>query len=198
MASATEPRGNDPGPQDGRAGPPPLVPPIDLPVEGTTARDEPVRLRALVDGEERPDASSPWDDWGIFDLPPGSDPEHGRAMVEVAGPTGWQPVGDLSWHGVLYGPNLASRGVSIGIALRADARGRGIGAVAQGLLAAALHRAGVHRVEASTDVANTAEQRALERAGFHREGVLRGAQVRADGRHDLVLYACLPGEATAR
>jgi RimJ/RimL family protein N-acetyltransferase len=152
-------------------------------------------VRHLVDGEVRPEARSRWDDWGTFDLPPGSDPEHGRAMVEVRLGTGaWQPVGDLSWHGVLYGPNLASRAVSIGIALHADARGRGIGPVAQALLADVLHRVGVHRVEASTDTANLPEQRALERAGFRREGVLRGAQVRSDGRHDLVLYACLPGE----
>ena len=58
----------------------------------------------------------------------------------------------------------------------------------------ALHAGGVHRVQASTDVANIAEQRSLERAGFVREGVARGSQVRADGRHDLVLYSCLPGE----
>jgi RimJ/RimL family protein N-acetyltransferase len=174
----------------------PLVPPVALPVEAPTTLGERVRLRRLADGEARPDAGSRWDDWGTFDLPPGADHEHGRAMVEVRLAEGtWQPVGDLSWHGELYGPNLASRAVSIGIALHAGARGRGIGPVAQALLAAALHRAGVHRVEASTDVENLAEQRALERAGFRREGVLRGAQVRADGRHDLVLYSCLPGEA---
>jgi RimJ/RimL family protein N-acetyltransferase len=167
---------------------------VALPVEAATARGERIRLRAMVEGEPRPDARSRWDDWGTFDLPPGADPEHSRAMVEAQRPEGWQPVGDLSWHGVLYGPNVASRAVSIGIALHADARGRGIGATAQALLAEALHRAGVHRVEASTDVENVPEQRALERAGFRREAVLRGAQVRSDGRHDLVLYACLPEE----
>jgi len=32
--------------------------------------------------------------------------------------------------------------------------------------------------------------RALEKAGFTREGVLRGAQFRADGRHhDLVMFS---------
>lgn len=31
-----------------------------------------------------------------------------------------------------------------------------------------------HRLEASTEVHNIAEQRALERAGFTREGLLRG------------------------
>ena len=36
--------------------------------------------------------------------------------------------------------------------------------------------------------------RALERAGYHREGVLRGAQWRAGAWHDLVLYARLRGD----
>lgn len=45
-------------------------------------------------------------------------------------------------------------------------------------------RFSVHRVEAGTDVDNIAEQRALQRAGFRREGVARGAQWRAGGWHD--------------
>ena len=48
-----------------------------------------------------------------------------------------------------------------------------------------------HRVEASTDVENVAEQRALERAGFVREGILRGAQFRDGTWHDLVLFSLL-------
>jgi RimJ/RimL family protein N-acetyltransferase len=43
-------------------------------------------------------------------------------------------------------------------------------------------------------VTNAAEQRALERAGFTREGVLRHAQFREGGFHDLVLYSKLRGE----
>jgi RimJ/RimL family protein N-acetyltransferase len=53
----------------------------------------------------------------------------------------------------------------------------------------------VHRVQASTDVLNVAEQRALERAGFQREGVLRGAQWRRGAFHDLVSYARLRTDA---
>ena len=76
---------------------------------------------------------------------------------------------------------------------RPEARGRGIGTAAQRLLAEHLFATtSVHRVEAGTDVTNVAEQRALEKAGFTREGVLRGAQYRADGsHHDLVSYAVL-------
>lgn len=178
----------------------PHLPELALPAQGATPRGEAVRIRALEPGEQRVDTPSEYEDWGPFDVT-WDDAMHGRAMVEVAatpdpdGQPAWQPVGDLSWHAEFHGPTLASRAVSIGISLAPDARGRGIGTLAQALLAAALHAAGVRRVQASTDVANTAEQRALERAGFVREGVARQAQGRADGQHDLVLYACLPGEA---
>ena len=93
------------------------------------------------------------------------------------------PVGDLSWHAEGYGGNAGSVACNIGIDLVAEARGRGIGPVAQRLLAEHLFATTtVYRVEASTDVTNIAEQRALEKAGFTREGILRGAQYR--GRRD--------------
>ncbi len=103
------------------------------------------------------------------------------------------PVGDLSWHPEGYGANAGSVAINIGISLIPEARGRGIGTVAQRLLAEHLFATtSVHRVEASTDVTNVAEQRALEKAGFTREGILRGAQYRADGvHHDLVSYSIL-------
>ncbi len=175
----------------------PPLPQITLPVRAHTPAGDLVGIRRLVAGEARPDSSSEYDDWGVYDIHFEED-WHDRAMVEIRPRGGadepWVPVGDMSWHSELHGPNLGSRAISIGVSLHADVRGRGIGTVAQSLLAAALHRGGIHRVQASTDVANVAEQRALERAGFVREGVARGAQVRADGRHDLVLYSCLPGE----
>ena len=49
----------------------------------------------------------------------------------------------------------------------------------------------VHRIEATTDVDNVVEQRALVGAGFVREGVLRGAQWRRGAWHDLVSYSRL-------
>ena len=51
-----------------------------------------------------------------------------------------------------------------------------------------------NRVEAQTDIDNIAEQRALEKAGFIREGVLRGTQFRAGAYHDLVSYSVLRAE----
>jgi len=101
-------------------------------------------------------------------------------------------VGTMSWHDTWYGPTAGSQAWNIGIGLAPTARGRGVGSLAQRLLAEHLFTSTfVTRVEASTDVLNIAEQRALERAGFTREGILRQAQQREDGWHDLVSYSIL-------
>jgi RimJ/RimL family protein N-acetyltransferase len=107
-----------------------------------------------------------------------------------------RPVGSVSWHEVRYGPNPESAAWNIGIDLVPEARGQGMGSEAQRLLARHLFATtAVNRVEASTDVENTAEQRALARAGFTREGVLRGAQFRASRWHDIVVWSVLRSEA---
>jgi RimJ/RimL family protein N-acetyltransferase len=49
----------------------------------------------------------------------------------------------------------------------------------------------VHRIEADTEVDNIAEQRALEKAGFTREGVMRGAGWRDGEYRDGVTYSIL-------
>lgn len=58
-----------------------------------------------------------------------------------------------------------------------------------------------NRLEAGTDVENIGEQRALEKAGFIREGIRRGSLFR-DGRwRDMVIYGRLrddPGLAADR
>ncbi len=80
----------------------------------------------------------------------------------------------------------------IGIWLRTAYRRAGLGYQAQAELALLFFRhTTAHRVEASTDVENVAEQRALEHAGFQREGILRGAQWRDGVYHDCYLYARL-------
>lgn len=105
---------------------------------------------------------------------------------------GDEPIGFVSWHRTRHGPNAGSRAWNIGINLVPGARGHGFGVEAQRLLAEHLFdTTAVDRVEASTDVDNLAEQRALEKAGFTREGVLRGAQYRAGARHDVCLYSLL-------
>jgi RimJ/RimL family protein N-acetyltransferase len=101
-------------------------------------------------------------------------------------------IGTVGWHLVHYGPGSQSQAWNFGIELRPEARGQGLGSEAQRLLAQFLFATyDLNRVEASTDVENVPEQRALEKAGFVREGIQRGAQYRAGGYHDLVTYSRL-------
>jgi RimJ/RimL family protein N-acetyltransferase len=105
---------------------------------------------------------------------------------------GNEPIGFVSWHGVRHGPNRGSRAWNVGINLVPEGRYQGFGVEAQRLLAEHLFEStDVDRVEATTDVDNIPEQRALEKAGFTREGILRRAQERAGTRHDVYLYSIL-------
>jgi aminoglycoside 6'-N-acetyltransferase len=105
---------------------------------------------------------------------------------------GDEVIGDVEWRKQPYGPPGAGYALNIGIRLLPAYRGRGHGTDAQRLLAEYLFATyPIQRVEASTDVENIAEQRALEKAGFTREGVLRAAQWRAGQWHDLVVYSRL-------
>ena len=147
----------------------------------------------------RADPQTEYEMWG--EPPPGfegaeSIPEpHGLAELLVT--DGHDvPIGTVGWHQVLYGPNVASIALDIGIAIRPEFRGHGHGARAQRMVTEYLFRTfPVHRVQASTDVTNIAEQKSLERAGFVREGVIRGAQWRLGAWHDLISYARLRDDA---
>ncbi|MDN3026065.1 GNAT family protein [Streptomyces sp. S.PB5] len=104
-------------------------------------------------------------------------------------------LGEVQWRQVLQGP--ASPCWNIGIALLTAERGKGYGARAQRLLAEYLFaHTQVNRVEASTEAVNTAEQKALERAGFTREGTIRGACFRGGAWRDMVMYSVLRAEIT--
>ncbi len=82
---------------------------------------------------------------------------HGHRRVELARHT--PPAGSLD----------------VGILLVPEHRGRGVGTEAQRLLADYLFSTtAANRLEATTEVDNVAEQRALEKAGFTKEGLLRG------------------------
>jgi RimJ/RimL family protein N-acetyltransferase len=101
-------------------------------------------------------------------------------------------LGMVSWHAVSYGGGVGCAAWNIGIELVPAARGRGAGTTAQRLLVEHLFATTeLDRVEAGTDAANLAEQRALAKAGFQREGVLRGAQLRGGTRRDMVVYGIL-------
>lgn len=144
-----------------------------------------------IDGETpRPKSHSEYEDWGEFD-PRAADMDLERWLVLLDEDGVQTPIGDMSAHAIYYGPTPGSRTLNIGISLVEEYRGKGFGAVAQRLLAEALHARGVVRVEAQTDVTNVPEQRALERAGFVLEGVLRQAQGRADGLHDIQVWSHL-------
>jgi RimJ/RimL family protein N-acetyltransferase len=106
-------------------------------------------------------------------------------------------AGSVSWFTVQHGPSAACTALNIGISLLPGLRGHGYGSAAQRALAEYLFATTLaERIEAETDVDNLAEQRALERAGFTREGVLRHTQFRAGRWRDNVIYSVLRAEVS--
>jgi RimJ/RimL family protein N-acetyltransferase len=102
-------------------------------------------------------------------------------------------VGQVSWRKVTTGPTAFGWAIAVGLA--PDFRGRGYGSEAQRLLARYLFaHTQVNRIEATTEITNVAEQRALEKAGFTREGILRGTTFRQGRWHDHVIYSVLRDE----
>jgi RimJ/RimL family protein N-acetyltransferase len=100
-------------------------------------------------------------------------------------------IGIASWKAIGRG---GSPGVclEIGLALLPQYRGQGLGTAAQRQLVDHLFRfTTVHRLEAGTDAENLAEQKALERIGFTREGVLREVAFRDGSWRDTLIYGLL-------
>ena len=173
---------------------------------GVTVEGNGVRLRDvglddadLLDSWSTAEVMGAFNDFGIPHAPmdrdvlargPLRDERNGLLIIERL--ADGRPIGTVSWRLERYGPNEESGAWNIGIALIPAARGHGHGTEAQRLVAGYLFETTpLHRVEASTDVENLAEQRSLEKAGFTREAVLRGVQYRAGAWHDLVNYARL-------
>ena len=74
-----------------------------------------------------------------------------------------------------------------------QARGRGIAARALRLAAIwGLQTLGLERVFAEAAADNQASIRAIEKAGFHREGTLRAHCKTHGRRHDCVMFSLLP------
>ena len=146
----------------------------------------------MIARRRRAGADEPFNWFGYRDWEKPRIAENAGTLIVVADDV---VAGDVGWRPVDYGMPPWSTAFDIGISLALEHRGRGIGGVAQRLLAEYLFdHTTANRVEATTDVANVAEQRALEKAGFTREGVARGAQWRGGAWHDLVTYAVLRGE----
>ena len=96
-------------------------------------------------------------------------------------------AGGVTWRRI-----GASGNHEVGIALFPEHRGRGIGTAAQRLLVDYLFSTTTaNRLQAGTEVDNVAEQRALERVGFRREGVQRGLYFRSGRWRDSVMYGLL-------
>lgn len=87
------------------------------------------------------------------------------------------------------------RRAMVGTWLGRAAWGTGVNAEAKGLV---FHLAfavlGLERVGAYSEVRHGRSQRALEKVGFTREGVLRAWHRHADGPHDVVVFGLLRGE----
>jgi RimJ/RimL family protein N-acetyltransferase len=105
-------------------------------------------------------------------------------QVQARRPAGALPPGVFDLGIVIYG--------------RAD-RGRGYGAQTVRLITGhAFGELGAHRVQLTTEVSNAAMKGAAERAGFTREGVLRGFMPAEDGRRDYALYGITREDWTER
>ena len=114
--------------------------------------------------------------------------EDGRLMVEV--PQDGVAAGFVNWRPGQFG--AAGRHWEIGIALLPEWRGRGIGWLAQAMLCDYLFaHTTAQRIQAGTHPENIAEQKALTRAGFQLEGVVRACEFRAGQWRDGYLYSRL-------
>ena len=103
-------------------------------------------------------------------------------------------AGIVGWGSIKTGgPDLGC--LEIGALLFPEHRGQGLGTAAQRLLVEYLFATTLaNRLQAITNVENLAEQKALERVGFRREGVMRGLAFDGGRWHDGVLYARLRGD----
>jgi RimJ/RimL family protein N-acetyltransferase len=100
-------------------------------------------------------------------------------------------AGIVAWRSIETGGPKAGC-LEIGALLFPEHRGQGRGTAAQRLLAEYLFATTLaNRLQAITNVENLSEQKALERAGFRREGIMRGLAFDGGRWHDGVLYARL-------
>jgi RimJ/RimL family protein N-acetyltransferase len=120
--------------------------------------------------------------------------EEGRASGEglhlaVIAASDGAPLGSVGLQRVAWDQ---LRG-EIGYWIARSGRGRGAAPSAVRLLAAYVFDvAGLRRIEVIPYLDNPASQRVAEKAGCHREGVLRSYFLARGERHDCVMYSLLP------
>ncbi|MBT2364978.1 GNAT family N-acetyltransferase [Streptomyces sp. ISL-10] len=156
-----------------------------------TEDDLPVLKRFLTD----PEATGPfqwlgWSDpgrWRRRWTQDGLLSDEGGQLMVMAGA---DLLGFVAWRKVVTA--RSSYHWNIGAQLLPEGRGRGVGTRAQRLLTRYLFaHTPVVRLEADTETENIAEQRALEKCGFTREGVLRSTVFRNGQWRDVVRYSVL-------
>jgi [ribosomal protein S5]-alanine N-acetyltransferase len=108
---------------------------------------------------------------------------------EKDGPIGVTGLSELS---------VRDRRATVGTWFGRDWWGTGVNAESKALIAAlAFDRLGMERLTALANVRHGRSQAALERAGFRREGVLRGYHRHGDAVHDVVIFRLLRAEFDA-
>lgn len=156
------------------------------------ASNSDIALAELLDGEKATvDACCET----TFDEDPDDRPllvEVPEWRVAILAVSSGELLGTMVWRPIPYGEARSATAWNIGIRLIPSARGRSLSADAAQLLVGHLFSTTeVDRIEANTDVGNVPGQRGLEKAGFHREGITRGVQLRAGQRRDMMLYSRL-------
>ncbi|NUR85664.1 MAG: GNAT family N-acetyltransferase [Nonomuraea sp.] len=129
-----------------------------------------------------------WEENGMLE-------DHRGALLIVDGD---DQVGFVAWS--KHTTSRVAYCWEMGLIVAPEFRGKGHGTRAQRLLVEYLFaHSPVNRIQATTELSNLAEQRSLEKAGFTREGVLRGGGFRAGSWQDGVMYgivrADLDGQA---
>ena len=154
----------------------------DVPVIAEAARDPETQRRlddeALTPDRQRDSVSRTQEQWRT-----GS----GTPFV-IADATDDRPLGLLNLQ---FGEDEEVAGVAVSVF--PQARGRGVASKALRLGATwGLRELGLCRVFAEAAVENPASIRAIEKAGFQREGILRAHCKTHGQRHDCVMFSLLP------
>jgi RimJ/RimL family protein N-acetyltransferase len=114
-----------------------------------------------------------------------------RAPFVIADPATDRALGLVSLRVVADGTG------SVAVSVFPEGRGQGVAPAALQLIARwAIAERGFQRVEAEADVANAASRRAIEKAGFVREGILRGHCETHGVRHDCEMFALVRADLT--
>jgi RimJ/RimL family protein N-acetyltransferase len=108
----------------------------------------------------------------------------------------WEAAAErLSGQTMLFNFDWDERAAELGFWIAPWARGRGLSEPALRLTVGfAFDHLGIERVYGLTAIDNVAAERAMERAGLQREGILRGVLKTSTGRLDQVCFGILASD----